>query len=113
LRSWTSLSFDIPSSFYLSNNRTTIGSFLRLDIAHLVINVNTAVTATTTKNLLKMFLCLDERLLFVDKAASLQLALWVVRHQSNDPGPGINCIWSAGKRREERGKRSTTVFSCS
>src|SRR4051794_20307560 len=66
LRSWTNLSFDIPSSLYPSTNCTTIGSFLRLDIAHLVISVT-----TTTKNLLKMFLCLDERLPFVDKAASL------------------------------------------
>jgi hypothetical protein len=93
LRSWTNLSFDILSSLYPSNTCTTIGSFLRFDIAHLVISVT-----TTTKNLLKMFLCLDERLLFFDKAASLQLALWVVGHQSNDPGSGINCIWSASKK---------------
>jgi hypothetical protein len=98
LRSWTNLSFDILSSLYPSNNCTMIGSFLRLDIAHLVIIVNTTIAAATTKNLLKMFLCLDERLLFFDKAASLQLALWVVGHQSNDPGSGINCIWSASKK---------------
>jgi hypothetical protein len=108
LRSWTNLSFDILSSLYPSNNCTMIGSFLRLDIAHLVISVN-----ATTKNPLKVFLCLDKRVLFVDKAASLQLALWVVGHQPNDPGSGINCIWSAGKRREEQGGRRTTVFSCS
>src|ERR1700733_2581561 len=90
LRSGTNLSLDIPSSLNTSNNCTAIGSFLGLHIAHLAISVTATTITTTTKNSLKVILCLDERLLFVEKATSLQLALWVVGHQSNDPGSSIN-----------------------
>jgi hypothetical protein len=60
--------------------------------------VISVVNSTTSQDSFKMLLCLHQPMLFLEKAASFHLALWVVGHQSDNPGSGVNCMWSEYKK---------------